>query len=749
MTFPPSWTQVPITATYYRRDSQPARGTVVFESPQIEGLPGGVVLATRIVGQLVAGVLSVVLPATDDPVIAVRGWAYRVTELIEGGQTPYYITVPFDAGSINLNTWPHAEAMNAQFTPYLREVDIDVKVPSMAAIAAVNTLATAAQLGEQAAIDAANAALALARTVQAAQAAGAIGFVSVAAMNADLHHAAGTLAFVTNDGTVANDGLYIKLGAVDAGSWQQSADRTTTLASQLAADEVVLTAASVRALNIGARSAAPAGTVYPLMVDYQLRVLLGYDTAARSVVGDGVVTSANVQGYINPSLPPKYSGSPSLYPMFSDYQLRPLLAYDVSKGRLVGSGLTWPQAAALTPLTGADLPVARAINHILAYGQSLSMGGWAVTAISTTQPYSNVTFNGGPRAWTGSAYDFTAFKPLVEDAVVPTPDGSSENGETLCSGAANFAVTLNVAAGAQPADHIILASAAGHGGYAISQLAKGSAWYTSSLLPHISGAKALNASYALQVVAWEQGEQDGAAGTTYAAYRAALNQLQIDVETDAKAISGQSGPVYFLTYQLSPYITSNPHVAEAQLNLAQTNNRFVLVSPTYIFPRNTSSNLHFSAVGYKWFGAYVGRAYQQLVIKGTKPKWLNPVSATLRGNTVRARYDVPTLPLAIDTSIVSAVTGYGFRVVDTIGTVVINSVDIDGTDVILNLATTPVGASTLRYGYDYLALNQVSVSMAAGNLRDSAVETITIQGTVYPLYNFAPHSILNIVPVGE
>lgn len=57
-------------------------------------------------------------------------------------------------------------------------------------------------------------------SVLAGQSGGTLGFETKTAMDADLAHAAGTLARVTNDGT--NNGLYIKLGASGSGSWQKS-----------------------------------------------------------------------------------------------------------------------------------------------------------------------------------------------------------------------------------------------------------------------------------------------------------------------------------------------------------------------------------------------------------------------------------------------------------------------------------------------------------------------------------------------
>src|SRR5690606_8846218 len=54
------------------------------------------------------------------------------------------------------------------------------------------------------------------------QVSGVIGFDTLAALEADLAHDAGTVAYVTNDPTPANNGTYRKEGASGAGEWVQS-----------------------------------------------------------------------------------------------------------------------------------------------------------------------------------------------------------------------------------------------------------------------------------------------------------------------------------------------------------------------------------------------------------------------------------------------------------------------------------------------------------------------------------------------
>lgn len=71
--------------------------------------------------------------------------------------------------------------------------------------------------------------------ILANQQSGLIGYPTLAALNADLSRADGTVAVVTNDPTPANNTTYRKNGAAGTGSWVLSFDRITQLSTSLAA----------------------------------------------------------------------------------------------------------------------------------------------------------------------------------------------------------------------------------------------------------------------------------------------------------------------------------------------------------------------------------------------------------------------------------------------------------------------------------------------------------------------------------
>lgn len=485
----------------------------------------------------------------------------------------------------------------------------------------------------------------------------------------------------------------------------------------------------------------------PLYTDADGRTLFGVYKSTGEIFAHGSLTEERVTTLLGEFGFAKYTGSGPVYPLATDAEMRVVLGVNLETGLLVGSGINSITAAVKAerkPLASAIVPKAK--NHLLFYGQSLSVGAAAGSVLSTTQPYSNITFNGGPRAWTGSAWDFSAFKPLVEDEISPAPDGANTRKETACSGAANYASTLMALDGNNPSSHVVLASTAGHGGYRIDQLNKASAWYT-NFLAHVSGAHALDVNHAVHAIGWLQGENDISYPTSYATYRAALSQLQTDAETDIKLITGQMHPAYLITYQVSWGITGNSGIALAQLDLAQQNSKIFLATPTYHLPY-ASDNIHLTAVGYKWIGAYFGRAYKALV-DGYEPQWLNPRSATVRGAVVRVRFDVPVGPMVLDSIGLADTTDSGFRVLDGAAGKAISSIKVDGQDVVITLFATPTGTVKVRYALDYLGTGLAMTNGASGNLRDSSPDVINISGVDRPLWNVCPAFEMTAIKLGE
>ena len=492
--------------------------------------------------------------------------------------------------------------------------------------------------------------------------------------------------------------------------------------------------------------------ILPLYVDSDLRVIGGYNKTTKAFFFYGMesLTSLEVtdlstdatKAFLGKEENYGYGGADKIYPVITDANFRVLLGWDGNTNQLIGANGSSPS----NTLGVAEL---KDINHLLAYGQSLSVGAVGTPVISTIQPYNNVTFKGGPRA---AGADFSSLIPLVEDTRT-APDGGTNRGETSCSGMANYtSVLANKMYGLTPANFIMLASTAGKGGTAIANLVKGTTWYETKFLPHISGGKAqataLNKSYAVQAIPWIQGETDNDAGTptTFAVYRAALEQLQEDMQADVKAVTGQSGNVPVLTMQTNYKIRVSDGVALAQLDLAQKKPNFILVGPNYHLP-HASDSTHLTAVGYKWQGAMLAKAFTYGVLEkilanawgipvDNTPTWINPVSAVIKGNVITVNFD-NRYDLEFSTSKYPEVVNYGFVVKDFNGQVAITSLVTEGKTVVITLANAPTGSVEVRYALDNTALSNI-VSGAAGNLFDTDPTSVMISGNSYSLSNACP-----------
>lgn len=473
-------------------------------------------------------------------------------------------------------------------------------------------------------------------------------------------------------------------------------------------------------------------SIIPILADSEGKALAYYDMESDKFVAGGLLESAF---NMIPQLK-KYEDDQYIS-VLCDAQGKVLIGWDKYADKLVG--VDFPNTQQKNYKYFPEKPKSLGVNHILSYGQSLSVGATATTILSTTQPYSNLTFNTGPRQDTSA----TSIVPLVEQANNPSSDGYTNRGETHCSGMANYASrSMMLEAGVAPQNHVIFASTAGHGGYTIDQLKKGSAWY-SVLIDHVNKAKSLNAgkSYHVPVVPWIQGENNAVSGglqTSYAEYKSKLSQLQIDVDSDVKAITAQTDPVRFITYQMSYAARTWSDIAKAQLDLARENDNFMLATPMYHFPYATD-NIHLTNVGYKWMGAYFGRAYKQYMVEGRKPDFINPISAQIDGNRIVIKFDVPTLPLQIDTTSLARTTNNGFKVMNGSSEIAITNVSASEDTVILLLSSAPSGSVQVRYALDYLGVGLTITGGASGNLRDSTTDAIEIAGVEKPLYHVCPH----------
>ncbi|AFI55336.1 hypothetical protein TSMG0053 [Halocynthia phage JM-2012] len=487
------------------------------------------------------------------------------------------------------------------------------------------------------------------------------------------------------------------------------------------------------------------GTVVPIITDKNLNILLGYNKQTQELIGAGLNKQRNGEELIV-----NYLGT-EVVPILTDVTGKVLLGYDVKSEVIIGAGIVAKNISG-NGYTSTTEPLpykinSYTLNHIVIYGQSLSIGAKAVPIISSIQPYNVKTFAGGPRAYDGSNQLFLPLKDLIEDDIF-SPDGKDGRGETPCAGFGNYLSTLRAMAGDDLSTRPLLLSAAGHGGYSISELEKDTTWYNDYFLEHIRQGNAITNDYYMGLVYYIQGETDIDDGVSKSFYSGKFGTMIDDINVAANTISGKSDTTYILTYQLSYGCKLSDAVYSTQQDYHDTHDLVYITTPTYILPHGPDGT-HLTNVGSKLLGAYGAKSYNQM-LNGNKPKCLKVKSVTLRGTVLNCTFDVPVPPLQLNTDDLAMTLDYGFVVTVDDVPVDILSINITSYDTVtLKLNSEPSGVVKLRYALDNIATDVFIKDGASGNLTDSNSETITLLNETYTLVNPCTHFTKTAIKLGE
>lgn len=365
------------------------------------------------------------------------------------------------------------------------------------------------------------------------------------------------------------------------------------------------------------------------------------------------------------------------------------------------------------------------IYHIPQIGQSLSTGSMGSPALTTTQPYNNLTVDG------------EILKDLIEGAGY-SGFGLDDKGnvETNSSSMAN---TLTNLGGDQ---FVTLVTRHGKGGAEYNAIKKGTVYYQ-NLIDTVSIAKnaamLLGKTYIVPAVTIIHGESDQNLGASSATYQGYMEELQEDLDTDIKAITGQSQEVMLVTDQMSSLLTATINLG--QLSAAEANpDKIALVGPKYIF--DYVDNYHMNNNSYRMLGEYYGKAFKKILVDNQPWVPFSPKNIVRNGSNIYISFNIPEPPIVIDTTWVSLKTNYGFSFSQTGGnSPSISSVSIvpDYNDIKIALNTTPTGTSQkVRYAYTgaFDTPGRLESSSQKGNIRDSD-DTDSLYGN--DLYNWLVH----------
>lgn len=377
------------------------------------------------------------------------------------------------------------------------------------------------------------------------------------------------------------------------------------------------------------------------------------------------------------------------------------------------------------------------IMHILSYGQSLSLGERAVNSFSNSdfsiltvsQAFASLMFNGGTRPLSKTSNTTTAygsFVSLVEDNDQSNPTqlavyNIGTPGETPLSGLFDWINTEAKLEGSPPTGHALLGSCPGRGGTSITGLNKTTAPYV-RLLDEVTRAKALatsqGKSYGVPAVLWLQGEADSGNGS----YETQLRQLFTDLNTDIKAISGQSKNVQFFMYQTAGLTDASYPQYNVQKNTANVH----IAVPCYPFIK--SDGTHLTAPSSRWMGQYFGRAIKRVCIDGESFACLQPTSWSFSGGNIILTLNTNAGLVLDSTGGIDSTQKYGFTLVNASATPVgINSVAVTSSN---QLTIVPASAASAGFVLSY--------GGTAGGVRDNQGLLDVAGGlrSVQPLHNW-------------
>lgn len=365
--------------------------------------------------------------------------------------------------------------------------------------------------------------------------------------------------------------------------------------------------------------------------------------------------------------------------------------------------------------------------HILSTGQSLALGFTAWPALSTTQPYANLSLSPNLGGYN---------RPLVPlvDTLQETPSSGMANTlHALDSMHRAVVVGLHASSGSPYVD---LKQGTGPYFKAMAQVDS-----TRAELMYLNPAN----TYTPIAVTVIHGEADNDAGNA-AFYQGYLEEWQRDYETDVSARIGTQVSLPMFVSQMNSGWTGE--LAVAQYNAHKANpGKIFLVGPKYHY--DYFDDLHLGNVESKHLGEMFGKVIHEVVVQGNAWSPTMPTSVTRVDSVITLDYHIPVGRLVIDTVSIAKRPHYGFEFLQTGGdSVWISAVRLvsNGTQVQVVLSGIPNGTDErLRYAFTCyhgdtgfgLCGNGEDATAVGGNIRDQdSTVSPAIGSTGLPLYNW-------------
>ncbi|WP_339612306.1 hypothetical protein [uncultured Pseudoalteromonas sp.] len=362
-------------------------------------------------------------------------------------------------------------------------------------------------------------------------------------------------------------------------------------------------------------------------------------------------------------------------------------------------------------------------SHIIFYGQSLSMGYEADTAL-TTESYSD-TYMIGDRVWIGYGNNQAEeFNPLVA-----TYQGIC--GESPAVACINSFKRLFDRHHRRGKAVKFITTNCGEAGKSIEQLSKnntnGTNYYTTTFIKAVERAKrvvdTLGKTISCPAIVYMQGEHNytgaglGITPGTEATrdkvtYKNYLMSLKNNMQTDIMSTYGQAARPLFYVYQVAgAYINrSDMSINMGLIEFAEENEDVILLNPTYATTDYTGG--HLTSNGYRWYGEMIAKSLYKTLVLGQSGNTISVKSVSKKDSTIDIKVTVPVPPLVIDKNTTQPIIANGFKVTS------------DGNEVLINYVEIVAG-NMIRLHCSSILNGLVSVAYAgygregAGNIRDS------------------------------
>jgi hypothetical protein len=397
-------------------------------------------------------------------------------------------------------------------------------------------------------------------------------------------------------------------------------------------------------------------------------------------------------------------------------------------------------------------------NHLISYGQSLSVGILGDPRISLAEGLDNLCFGDRPLGNQGTGGEI--FSPIGGASFFPLD--ANKGSELPGIGAANQWRKLQLRWRTLSTDTTrrLVFNGCGQSGQAIEQLSKGASPNIYGQIPSLvtqakAAATVAGGSYGVVAVYFLQGEtnyQSNSFDNTQAGYLAKWEQLKSDISADIMAITGQELPPMFISSQPSSVwdLTGDIcAIGNAQLQAALTApTGDYLGMPNYQVPNDSGGGNHLCSDGYRWLGTATGYLLHRIIDRGEGWLPLYVTRASYRGQQILLECHTPEPPLqqqafwgGADGATLQPIYGdLGFVAGDDLGLFVIGSVRLLNSTVLLTV-NRPLSSAN----HPWVQYADKTRHQGNGNVCDSAAflsldpfssGVPSMTGQLYPLWNW-------------